>query len=66
MPLPYFGIEGRNRTAGEIPGSEPTAAGGRGREANEWPRSADDAAAPSARNMPGTATGQRHQIVNPR
>ena len=24
---------------------------------SEWPRSADDAAAPSARNMPGTATG---------
>ena len=24
---------------------------------SEWPRSADDAAAPSARKMPGTATG---------
>ena len=28
------------------------------REGSEWPRSADDAAAPSARNMPSIATGK--------
>ena len=38
-------------------GSEPTAAGGGNREASEWPRSADEEAAPSATKMPGTATG---------
>ena len=38
-------------------GSEPTAAGGREREANEWPRSASEAAAPSATRVPSIATG---------
>ena len=38
-------------------GSEPTAAGGGRKEASEWQRSADDAAASAARKMPGTATG---------
>jgi len=38
-------------------GSDPTAAGGGRREGSEWQRSADDEAAPSARKMPGTATG---------
>jgi len=40
-------------------GSEPTAAGGGRKEASEWPRSADDEAVLTARNMPGTATGNR-------
>ena len=38
-------------------GSEPTAAGGGRKEASEWPRSVCNAAAPSARRTPGTATG---------
>ena len=38
-------------------GSEPTAAGGGKKEASEWPRSVCNAAAPSARRTPGTATG---------
>ena len=29
---------------------------------SEWQRSADDAAAPTARKMPGTATGRHNQI----
>ena len=38
-------------------GSEATAAGGGRKELSEWQRSADEDAAPSATNMPGTATG---------
>ena len=40
-------------------GSDATAASGGLRELSEWQRSADDAAALSARKMPGTATGNR-------
>ncbi len=40
-------------------GSEPSAAGGRESEVNEWQGSVSDAAAPSARRAPGTPTGNR-------
>ena len=39
-------------------GSEPTAAGGRRKEASEWPRSIADEAAPPARKISGTANGK--------
>ena len=45
-------------TAPPLAGSDGSAAGGGYSDLSEWPRSADDAAAPSARKMPGTATGQ--------
>ena len=45
-------------TSGFPEGSEPTAAGGGRKEASEWPRSVCNAAAPSARRTPGTATGE--------
>ena len=50
-------------------GSEPTAAGGGRKEASEWQRSVCNAAAPSARRTPGTATGKlvgavTHVLVN--
>ena len=44
-------------------GSDATAAGGGVRELSEWPRSAGNAAAPSARRPPGTATGERWKEV---
>ena len=40
-------------------GNEPTAASGGRKEASEWQWSADEEAAPSATNMPGTTTGNR-------
>ena len=43
--------------AAERTGSDGSAAGGGYSDLSEWPRSADDAAAPSARKLPGTATG---------
>ena len=52
-----FCYAGRIRTAGESPGSAPTAAGGGRREGSEWLRSVCNAAASSARRTPGTATG---------
>ena len=42
----------------EAMGSDGSAASGGCSDLSEWQRSADDAAAPSARKMPGTATGQ--------
>jgi len=45
------------------PGSEGSAAGGRYSDPSEWQRSVCNAAAPSARRTPGTATGHRHQIM---
>ena len=50
-------------------GSDATAAGGGGREQSEWQRSVCNAAAPSARRTPGTATGKlvgavTHVLVN--
>ena len=45
--------EGANATVG----SDGSAAGGGGSDLSEWQRSAADAAAVSARKMPGTATG---------
>ena len=51
---------GRTRTAGERPGSEGSAAGGRGSDPSEWQRSVCNAAALSARRTPGTANGHRH------
>ena len=38
-------------------GSDGSAVGGGNSDQSEWQRSADDEAAVSARNMPGTATG---------
>ena len=54
---------------GPAMGSEPTAAGGGRKEASEGPRSVCNAAAPSARRTPGTATGKlvgavTHVLVN--
>ena len=40
-------------------GSDGSAASGGSSDQSEWQRSADDAAAPSARKMPGTATGRQ-------
>ena len=54
--IPYF-YTGRNRTAGESPGSEGSAAGGRCGDPSEWQRSVCNAVALSARRTPGTATG---------
>ena len=50
-------------------GSDATAAGGGGRELSEWQRSVCNAAAPTARRTPGTATGTlvgavTHVLVN--
>ena len=50
-------------------GSDATAASGGGRELSEWPRSVCNAAAPTARRTPGTATGKlvgavTHVLVN--
>ena len=50
-------------------GSDATAAGGGGRELSEWQRSVCNAAAPTARRTPGTATGKlvgavTHVLVN--
>ena len=50
-------------------GSDATAAGGGKRELSEWLRSVCNAAAPSARRTPGTATGKlvgavTHVLVN--
>ncbi len=50
-------------------GSEPSAAGGRKREANEWQRSVCNAGALSPRRTPDTATGKlvgavTHILVN--
>jgi len=39
-------------------GSDATVAGGGEREQSEWQRSVCNAAAPSARRTPGTATGK--------
>ena len=46
----------------ESKGSEATAACGGNRELSEWQRSEDDEAAPSARKLPGTATGALRTI----
>ena len=48
---------GRTRTGGESPGSEGSGAGGGRSDLSEWQRSVCNAAAPSARRTPGTATG---------
>ena len=50
-------------------GSDATSASGGGRELSEWQRSVRNAAAPSARRTPGTATGKlvgavTHVLVN--
>jgi hypothetical protein len=50
-------------------GSDATAASGGGRELSEWPRSVCNAAAPTARRTPGTATGKlvgavTHVLIN--
>ena len=42
-------------------GSEGSAAGGGKSDLSEWPRSADEEAAPSATKMPGTANGERRE-----
>ena len=43
-------------------GSEPTAASGGKKEANEWQGSVSDEAASSARRAPGTPTGNRWTV----
>ena len=45
-------------------GSDGSAAGGGSSDLSEWPRSADEEAAPSATKMPGTATGSPPSIVS--
>ena len=60
----YFGKDsvycvGKSITPAGVMGSDGSAAGGGYSDQSEWQRSADDAAAPSARKMPGTATGRQ-------
>ena len=45
-------------------GSDATAAGGGVREQSEWQRSVCNAAAPTARRTPGTATGEPDTLMS--